>query len=412
MLEQLREANAQLVLSSLRAHDLAEEARAARAEAEVANRLKDEFLAVVSHELRNPLNAVLGWAQLLGRREMDPERARHALETIQRNARLLARIIDDLLDLSRIVHGGVRIERAPVDLVAVARGALDEMSPAAEAKSVKLTFTCPGMPRPVAGDAIRLQQVIANLLSNAIKFTPAGGRVELTLTQAGPDAVIEVRDTGQGIDASFLPHVFGLFTQADASPARRHGGLGLGLAIVRALVEGHGGSVRADSGGPGQGATFTVRLPMMEQHRSDAGADDSAGTTPPAVRLDGVRVLLVEDDVDGRAMLAMVLEADGAIVVTAGSAGEALATLDTIRPDVMVADIGLPDVDGIALIRQLRARGAEHGGATPAIAFTGYAGAEDHALTLAAGFQAYIQKPVDLDGLIATIASLTGGRST
>ena len=262
LLDQLRDANERLVVNSVRAQELADGAEASRAEAVAVNRSKDELLAVVSHELRNPLNAVLGWARLLGSGQLDSARTANAIDTIERNAKALARIIDDLLDMSRMIGGSIRIEAQPVDLVAVIQGAIDEMHPAAQAKPVRLTFTCPVVPDPVTGDAIRLQQVFANLLSNAIKFTPSRGHVEVTLTSAASYAEIRVADTGQGIDAEFLPNIFERFSQADSSTTRRQGGLGLGLAIVRALVERHGGTVQAESPGRGLGATFTVRLPV------------------------------------------------------------------------------------------------------------------------------------------------------
>jgi signal transduction histidine kinase/ActR/RegA family two-component response regulator len=414
LLHQLRDANEQLVVSSMRAQGLADEAEVSRTDAEAANRLKDEFLATVSHELRTPLNAVLGWARLLAGGQLDPARTTAAVHIIERNAKALARIIDDLLDISRIIGGGVRIEAQPVDLVAVIQGAIDEVQPAAQAKPVRLTFTCRIVPDPVGGDTIRLQQVVANLLSNAIKFTPPGGLVAVTLTSAGSHAEIQVSDSGQGIDAAFLPRIFDRFSQADTSTARRHGGLGLGLAIVRALVERHGGNVQAASPGPGQGATFTVRLPVLPGREvGDAEGRDSAEMSPAAgtpTRLDGIRVVLVEDDDDGRDVLTIILELAGAKVASARSVREALVVLDTIRPDVIVSDIGMPDEDGFALIRQVRAREAEGGGRMPAIALTGYVYPEDRARLLAAGFQTHLLKPVEAAEIVAAVASLVATR--
>jgi CheY-like chemotaxis protein/anti-sigma regulatory factor (Ser/Thr protein kinase) len=284
------------------------------------------------------------------------------------------------------------------------------MHPAAQAKPVRLTFTCPVVPDPVTGDAIRLQQVFANLLSNAIKFTPPRGRVEVTLTSAASYAEIRVADTGQGIDAEFLPNIFERFSQADSSTTRRQGGLGLGLAIVRALVERHGGTVRAESPGRGLGATFTVRLPVLSAQEVDDAerrAIRSAATAAngPA-RLDGIRVVLIEDDDDGRMMLTTLLELAGAKVAAAGSVHEGLALLDTIRPDVIVSDVGMPDEDGFALIRRVRAREVEGGGSVPAIALTGYVRPEDRARLLAAGFQQHLRKPVEPGEIVAAIASL------
>ncbi|HSO48903.1 MAG TPA: HAMP domain-containing sensor histidine kinase, partial [Acidimicrobiia bacterium] len=269
LLDQLRAANEQLVVTSMRAQDLADEADASRAAAEAANRLKDEFLAVVSHELRTPLNAILGWAHLLGGEQLDRSRTLNAIHIIERNAKALTRIIDDLLDISRIIGGTMRIDPLAVDLVAVIQGALDEVEPLAEAKDVKVTFTCQVVPGPVGGDALRLQQIVANLLSNAVKFTPSGGKVQVRLTSTDILAEIQVADTGQGIAEQFLPTIFERFTQADPSTTRRQGGIGLGLAIVKALVERHGGTVHAESPGVGKGATFTVRIPVLDPQEVD-----------------------------------------------------------------------------------------------------------------------------------------------
>jgi signal transduction histidine kinase/ActR/RegA family two-component response regulator len=409
LLERLRDANAELVVGSMRAQELADQAQAARTEAEAANRRKDEFfLSVVSHELRTPLNAVLGWVQMLSAGHVEPERAQKAIRTIERNARVMARILDDLLDVSRISGGGVRIQAVPVDLAAVIQRVLDEMHPTAEARGVHVKLTCHAAPDPVAGDPTRLQQVIANLVSNAIKFTPRGGHVEVRLAQVDSEVEIQISDTGQGIDADFLPHIFERFTQADTSTTRRQGGLGLGLAIVRALVDAHGGSVRAESPGPGQGATFTVRLPLLAGQAARDGdvAGDPTSRSRTRMRLDGIRVLLVEDDADSREMLAKMLELAGATVVCVASVRAALEALAAARPGVIVSDIGMPDEDGYLLIRRVRAREAESGGTIPAVALTGYAHPEDHARLLAAGFQAHLRKPVEPDEIISTVASL------
>ena len=408
LLDQLRGANEQLVVNSMRAQTLAEAAESARADADDANRRKDEFLAIVSHELRNPLNSVLGWARLLGDGQLDPERAKAAINVIERNARALARIIDDLLDMSRIIGGSIRIDPLPVDLVAVIQGAVDAAQPAAQMKAVSLTFACPSVPDPAAGDAIRLQQVVSNLLSNAIKFTPAGGKVVVTLMAAGSHAEIRVADTGQGIAAEFLPRLFERFTQADPSTTRRQGGLGLGLSIARALVERHGGSIQVESAGPGRGTTFTVRIPVLSSPTVAEGQRpiDATAATVATLRLDGIQVLLVEDDDDGRQVLTLILELAGALVTAAASVREALAALDTRRPDVIVSDIGMPDEDGLTLIRRVRARDEEAGGRTPAIALTGYATPEDRTRLLAAGFQTHVRKPVEPDEIVAAVASL------
>jgi CheY-like chemotaxis protein/nitrogen-specific signal transduction histidine kinase len=400
----------------MRAQDQADEADASRADAEAANRLKDEFLAVVSHELRTPLSAILGWARLLGGGQLDPARSTQAIHVIERNGKALARIIDDLLDISRLLGGRVHIEPRAVDLVAVIEGAIDEVRPAADAKGLRLTFTCDAVPDPIAGDASRLQQVIANLLSNGVKFTPPGGRVEVRLAPRGAEAEIRVVDTGEGIAAEFLPRIFDRFTQADASSTRRQGGLGLGLAIVKALIERHGGTVLAESPGPGRGATFTVSLPVLSGR--EAGDAEQTGepvrTTAPAappVRLDGIRVMHVDDDADGRDMLTALLEGAGATVVSAGSVREALDALDTIRPDVIVSDIAMAEEDGFTLIRRLRARDADRGGGIPAVALTGYVGPEDRARVLAAGFQTHVSKPVEPDEVVTVIAALAARSS-
>lgn len=407
LLDRLRDVNEQLVVSSMRSQELADEADAARSEAEAATRLKDEFLAVVSHELRTPLSAVLGWARLLGSGKLDPERTTNAIHTIERNAKALARIIDDLLDISRIVGGNLRLDPQPVDLVAVIQGALDEIWLTAEAKGVRLTFAADGIPGPVTGDALRLQQVVTNLLSNGVKFTPPGGQVEVRLTSTGSQAEIQVADTGQGISPEFLPRLFDRFTQADTSTTRRHGGVGLGLAIVKALVERHGGTVHADSAGPGRGATFTIRLPVRTSREARA-AERPTAASGASLRLDGISVLLVEDDGDGREVLTLVLELAGAHVRAVGSVGDALEALESLPPDVLVTAVGMPDEDGYALIQRVRARG----GSTPAVALTGYVRSEDRARLLAAGFQIHLRKPVEPSEILEAVASLArpGGR--
>jgi signal transduction histidine kinase/ActR/RegA family two-component response regulator len=400
MLRQLRDVNEQLVVTSMHAQEVADEA-------ETANRLKDEFLAIVSHELRTPLNAVLGWARLLAGGQLDAARSLKAIHIIERNAKTLTRIIDDLLDVSRIISGRIDLDPLPVDLVAVIQGALDEIRTTAEANAVDLVFTCQTVPDPVPGDALRLQQVVANLLSNAVKFTPSGGRVEVRLGSTESHAEIRVADTGQGIAPEFLPRLFDRFTQADTSTTRRHGGIGLGLAIVKALVEQHGGTVRAESPGAGQGATFTIRIPVLgplgaEEHWRPR-ADDAAKS---AIRLDGLRVLVAEDDSDTRQVLMLILELAGATVEGAASVREALRVFDGLRPDIVVSDIGMPDEDGYALLRGVRALAADHGGNTPAIALTGYVSPEDGARLLAAGFQMHLRKPVEPSDLVAAVASV------
>jgi CheY-like chemotaxis protein len=369
----------------------------------------------VSHELRTPLNAVLGWARMLGSEQLSASRARHAITTIERNATVLAHLIDDLLDVSRIVAGTLQLSPQPVDLAAVARAALDAVQPLAAARAVHLGSP-PDLPalHTVSGDAGRLQQVIENLLANAIKFTPQGGRVDLFVEPSNDHMEVRVVDTGQGISPDFLPHVFERFRQAPDATTRRHSGLGIGLAIVRQLVELHGGTVHAASPGVGRGATFTVRLPMPagEARVGPASGEPqiAASTAAPAARalkLDDLRILVVDDNADGRTLTSVMLRQAGASVKTAASVRQALQMLEEERPDVLVTDIRLLDGDGYELIRQVRQYEAQHGGFLPAVALTGYARAEDRARVLEAGFQAHVPKPVDPVELIAAIASIT-----
>jgi len=379
------------------------EVRLLHLESKKANHLKDEFLATVSHELRTPLNAILGWARMLGSMQLAPDRVKHGIATIDRNAAALAHIIDDLLDVSRIVAGTLQLASEPVDLAAVAQAALDTVRPLAVARNVHLSFSSdPQAIQSISGDAGRLQQVIWNLLANAIKFTADGGRVDLFIVRSNGHIEVRVVDTGQGISAAFLPHVFERFRQADGATTRRHTGLGLGLAIVRQIVELHGGTVDAASQGEGRGATFTVRLPMSVV---EARADQSAAM-PRLPRLDALRILVVDDNTDGRALTSLVLTQAGASVKAAASVREALQMLDGERPDVLVSDIGLPDEDGFGLIRRIRQHEAEHGGFLPAVALTGYARPEDRDRSLAAGYQAHVPKPVDPAELAAAIATI------
>ena len=400
---QVREANERLVVATVRAQTMTEEA-------EKANRLKDEFLATVSHELRTPLNAVLGWARLLASKQLNEERAAHAVETIERNASALAHIIDDLLDVSRIVAGTLHLVPYPVDLAAITQAAVDATRPLAAAKSIQLQFSPdPSSTEVVSGDAGRLEQVVVNLLSNAIKFTPEHGRVDVFIKRAGSNLELAVEDTGEGISPDFLPHVFDRFRQAESATSRRHTGLGLGLAIVRQLVELHGGTVRADSSGPGKGAKLTVVLPIVTSRRVRelrSRADESP-PGPPLERLDGLHILLVEDNGDGREVMSMMIEQAGARVTAVASAGEAREALESLQPDVLVSDIGLPDEDGYELVRRLRSREAERGGFLPAVALTGFVRTEDRARVLAAGFQVHVPKPVDTAEMIAAIAAVT-----
>jgi signal transduction histidine kinase/ActR/RegA family two-component response regulator len=399
---QVREANERLVVATVRAQTLSEEA-------EAANRLKDEFLATVSHEVRTPLNTVLGWARILKSKELDQERAEHALDTIERNAMGLARIIDDLLDVSRIVAGTLQLDHYPVNVPSITQAAVDAVRPLAAAKSIQLQYSRdPSAIEVVSGDAGRLQQVVGNLLTNAIKFTPENGRVHVSVKRAGPNLEVAVEDSGEGISADFLPHVFDRFRQADGATTRRHTGLGLGLAIVRQLVELHGGTVRAESSGPGKGARFTVRLPLLTSPlvRELWTRADDGRPAPSLERLDGLHVLIVEDNADGREVMTMMLEQAGARATAVGSVKEALEAVESLRPDALVSDIGLPDEDGYTLIRRIRSREAERGGFLPAVAMTGYVRAEDRARVLAAGFQVHVPKPINPAELTAALAAV------
>jgi signal transduction histidine kinase/ActR/RegA family two-component response regulator len=378
-------------------------------EAQDANRMKDEFLATLSHELRTPLNAVLGWAHLLRKGALDPEAVSRAVEAIERNTKLQAKLVEDLLDVSRIISGKLRLELAPTDLVGVIEAAVDAVKPAADARGIDLKLALDLEIEPIAGDAGRLQQVVWNLLSNAIKFTPEEGRVEVRLTGERSHAVIAVSDTGRGIAPEFLPHVFDRFRQADSSASRVNSGLGLGLAIVRHLVELHGGTIQAESGGLGSGATFRVRLPQRATRTRKEHVPAVQQMLPldnlPA--LEGLSVLVVDDEPDARDLLVAVLEQEGARVTAVGSAAAALEALSREpRPDILLSDIAMPHEDGYMLIRRIRALPPDDGGLIPAVAVTAYARAEDRRVALTAGFQAHLTKPVRPIELTTIVGSL------
>ncbi|MHC5746051.1 MAG: PAS domain-containing protein [Nostoc sp.] len=376
--------------------------QAARAEAERANRIKDEFLAVLSHELRSPLNPILGWTKLLQTRKFNETKTAQALATIERNAKLQTQLIDDLLDVAKILRGKLSIEAIPVNLASVIESALDTVSTAAIAKSILLHPVLPNIGQ-VSGDSNRLQQIVWNLLSNAIKFTPNGGRVEIRLQLLDNQAQIIVSDTGKGINPEFLPYIFESFRQEDVSVTRRYGGLGLGLAIVRQLVEAHGGTITADSPGEGLGATFTVQLPLLNVEPEIKQPDE---LPQPALELTGIRVLTVDDDADARELLTVLLAEYGAKVLTVGSAAEVLANLESFQPDVLVSDIGMPEVDGYSLIQQIRALTAEKGGEIPAIALTAYARIEDSLRAITSGYQRHVTKPLDPEELVQAVVAL------
>jgi PAS domain S-box-containing protein len=391
-------------VSALR--DIAEERARLLAAAEAANRAKDEFLATLSHELRTPLNAIVGWAEVLGRVHEQPATVAREVDAMLRNARLQARLIDDLLDLSRISAGQMHLERRPLDLEPVVTAALDTVRPAAEAQAITLDWTPEPVLGAIMGDPDRLQQVFWNLLANAIKFTSPNGRVAVRLTRVGSEAQVTIQDTGQGIPPEVLPFVFEPFRQADSSHARQRGGLGLGLAIVRRVVEMHGGWVVAASPGPGRGATFTVRLPLMSvQVPPPRGHSPSPG----APGCPGVRVLLVDDEPDARELLAAVLEHHGAVVRAAATVPEALRALDEAVPDVLVSDLAMPVLDGFELIRRVRARAPKRAGRLPAIALSAHADARSRRRALEEGFDAYLTKPAEGSELAGAIAGLVRG---
>ncbi|NGZ83631.1 hybrid sensor histidine kinase/response regulator [Duganella aceris] len=381
--------------------------RQARAEAERTSQMKDEFLATLSHELRTPLTAILGWAQVLRRGSRDQADLHRGLLTIERNARAQAQLIEDLLDMSSITSGKVQLEMLPLAPAAIASAAIDTVRPAAEAKQIRILQNFDRAPGMVAGDANRLQQIVWNLLSNALKFTPRGGQVEVGVHGDDEQVVISVRDSGIGIAPEFLAHVFERFRQADATTTRQHGGLGLGLAIVKHLVEQHGGTVEAASDGEGCGACFTVRLPRRP------GVDDGARRAGPRVShhaaahdLSGLQVLVVDDEEDARELIKRILADCNADVLTAATAGEALNLLQHARPDLMVSDLGMPEVDGYGLLDRIRALGPARGGDLPAIALTAFARSEDRIKALSSGFLAHISKPVEPNELIAKVAAM------
>jgi signal transduction histidine kinase len=393
---------------------LLESERAARLDAERVSRMKDEFLATLSHELRTPLNAILGWSQLLRMTDLSPADATQGLETIERNARMQVQLIEDLLDMSRIISGKMRLDVQRVDLATIIQAALDAVRPAADAKNVRLQSVLDPLAGPIAGDPNRLQQVVWNLLSNSVKFTPKGGRVQVLLERVNSHVEISVTDTGAGIRPEHLPHVFDRFWQSDASTTRKYGGLGLGLSIVKQLVDVHGGQVRAKSPGEGLGATFIISLPLPLA-RADAHPARHHPTTPspdsapcPPIDLAGLTVLVVDDESDARLLVVRILQACHANALTAASSADALDLLQRSRPDVLISDIGMPDEDGYELIRKVRALPPDRGGKTPAVAVTAFARSEDRRRALLAGFQLHLAKPIEPAELTTVVASLAG----
>ncbi|WP_414573922.1 response regulator [Nostoc sp. CCY 9925] len=402
-------------------------------QAQQANRIKDEFLAVLSHELRSPLNPILGWAKILQTSQPDTAKSQYALETIERNAKLQAQLIEDLLDVSRILQGKLSLNTVPVGLTFTIKAALETVRLAAEAKSIQIQTIFEPNVGQVLGDSARLQQVVWNLLANAIKFTPQGGRVKVQLYKIAGEAgeaggagevkeeitqvpnpqspvpsyaQVTVSDTGKGISSDFLPYVFDYFRQADGTTTRRFGGLGLGLAIVRHLVELHGGTVEAASPGEGQGSTFTVKLPLIPAAKLHQ--DDTPSHNHSDLNLNGLQALVIDDARDSREFIAFLLEQYGAQVTQADSASEALSSLEQAKFDLLISDIGMPDVDGYTLIRQIRKLSADRGGKIPAIALTAYAGESDRQQALSAGFQHHISKPIEPEVLMQAILNILG----
>ena len=386
-----------------------------RRRADEANRAKDEFLAVLSHELRTPLNAVLGWTRMVASDAVPPERLREALQVIERNALAQAQLIEDLLDLSRIITGQLRLEPEPFEIAEVVRAAVESVTAAAAAKGVSLETTIDRAAGSMLGDPNRVRQAVWNLLTNAVKFTPRGGHVSIRCAREEDRMVVTVTDTGEGIAPEFVPHVFERFQQADMCSTRRHGGLGLGLALVRHIAELHGGTVDAASAGGGQGSTFRLELPIVRPRGPAAQANAPATGTRPRVgspadldfaAVQGFKLLVVDDDEDSRELLDTMLSYCGANVSTAASVKAAIAAFDEQRPDVLISDIAMPGEDGYDLIERLRTRPPREGGKVPAVALTAYARTEDRTKALLAGFNAHVAKPVDLEELVRVIAEV------
>ena len=398
-LRRLEDARKQLLLDE----------RRARSEAEAANRIKDEFLATLSHELRTPLTSLLGWASLLRGDDVDDGLREQGLQAIERNARVQTQLIDDLLDVSRIISGKLSLDVRPTEISSVIEAAIAVVRPASDAKGIRLTYTRDPIVGSISGDSARLQQIAWNLLSNAVKFTPERGRIEVLLEQKDGHVQLTVSDNGQGINPQFLPRVFDRFRQADSSTTREYGGLGLGLAIVRHLVELHGGTVRAESAGEGKGASFCVTFPLIAERIDSAVLNQSGEYNQlDKTSLNGLRVLVVDDEPDARQIIATLIQRTGAEVMACESAHEALEALEKWHPDVLMSDIGMPGEDGYSLINKVRSLPAERGGDVPAAAFTAYAREEDRQRALDAGYQMHIAKPVSSGQLVAMIAHLAG----
>jgi signal transduction histidine kinase len=410
--EQVRQVNAANTLALAAQTEELDSERLKRAEAERVGRIKDEFLANLSHEIRTPLNAILGWADLLTTGHPSPADLAEGLEVICRNARAQAKLIEDLLDMSRVVSGTLRLDVQRVDLAAAVAAAVEVVHLAAQAKGVRMEIVVDPLAGPVSGDPGRIQQMIWNLLSNAVKFTPRGGKVQVTVERVNSHIELSVSDTGEGINPDFLPHVFERFSQGDAPSARHQRGLGLGLAIVKSLAELHGGSVRAKSGGPGRGSTFIIALPISVVRTLTAGeprrhpaASVEAGELP-CPDLTGVHVAVVDDDLDALGLVRRVLEKCHARVTVFETGADCLKHLAALRPSVLVTDIGMPGMDGYSLIRAVRARSPQEGGLTPAVALTAHARSEDRRRAMLSGFDVHVARPVEPSELEAVVARL------
>lgn len=415
--QRVQERTAQLEASNRAKDELLIREQVIRAEAEAANRAKDEFLSVLSHELRTPLNAILGWSQMLRKQHLSQDRIMRALETIERNARSQTKIVEDILDISGMITGKLRLQVRPVNLVQVIEAAIESVRLAAEAKSIRIQSVLDGSKNPISGDADRLQQVVWNLLSNAIKFTPKGGKLQIRLERINSHVEITVSDTGVGISPDFLPYVFDRFRQHDSTTTRSYGGLGLGLAIARQLIELHGGTITVASPGIGQGTTFIVKLPVAIIYKSSSEPEaldlitQADGTIDAPLTLSGLQILVVEDEADSLELLSTILQEYGAQVISVTSVSEALEIIENATSqslDVLVSDIGMPNEDGYSLIRKLRQIEAQRGGRMPAVALTAYARSDDRKQALLAGFQMHLPKPVEAAELATVIASLTG----
>jgi signal transduction histidine kinase/ActR/RegA family two-component response regulator len=389
---------------------LLEAEREARTEAERVNLVKDEFLATLSHELRTPLNAILGWSQLLASGDLNQQDVEQGLETIERNARAQTQLIEDLLDMSRIISGKLRLDVQPTDVVGVVAQAVESVRPSADAKQIRLRKIINPLPGPVSGDPMRLQQVVWNLLSNAVKFTPKNGTVDVILARVDSHIEITVLDSGIGIRPEVLPLVFERFRQADSSTTRSYGGLGLGLSIVKNLVELHGGTVRAHSEGEGEGTTFVVSLPLAPLHKAEKRDYLSARKAPvlgrERIQLQGVKILVIDDEPDARELMKRVLSQCEADVTTAESGLDGLELIRRKKPDIIVSDIGMPGMDGYQFIREVRGLLPSEAGKTPAIALTALARSEDRTKAMLAGYQIHVAKPIEPQELVATVASL------